>query len=221
MTLLINHEILNDLADSIRAKTNKAELIKGKNFSTEISAIPNYKTQLSQLANGTLTTLDSISCQSVVDNLCNSNKSLIFVNLPNATTIGQSAFAKCTALSSVKLPKVTQLKYYAFEDCSSLKVVDFSSAVTIGVEVFSGTALNTIILRSETVSPGGYYTFSGTPYANGEGYIYVPRALLEAYRTTATWSQHADKFRALEDYTVDGTITGELDESKVNPSVPM
>ena len=33
-----------------------------------------------------------------------------------------------------------------------------------------------------------------------EGYIYVPRALLESYKTTTNWSYYADSFRAIEDY---------------------
>ena len=55
----------------------------------------------------------------------------------------------------------------------------------------------------------------------GTGYIYVPKALLsdddatKDYRRATNWSTYADQFRALEDYTVDGTITGELDPSKI------
>lgn len=50
---------------------------------------------------------------------------------------------------------------------------------------------------------------------SGTGYIYVPRALVDTYKAATNWSTIADQFRALEDYTVDGTITGELDESKI------
>ena len=46
-------------------------------------------------------------------------------------------------------------------------------------------------------------------------YIYVPRALVNDYKAATTWAQYADKFRALEDYTVDGTTTGELDTTKI------
>lgn len=39
--------------------------------------------------------------------------------------------------------------------------------------------------------------------------------LVDTYKADTNWSTYAAQFRALEDYTVDGTITGELDESKI------
>ena len=39
--------------------------------------------------------------------------------------------------------------------------------------------------------------------------------LYEKYRNGTNWSTYAAQFRALEDYTVDGTITGELDPNKI------
>ena len=51
--------------------------------------------------------------------------------------------------------------------------------------------------------------------ANGKGYIYVPRAMVDTLKSATNWSTYATQIRALEDYTVDGTITGELDESKI------
>jgi hypothetical protein len=60
-------------------------------------------------------------------------------------------------------------------------------------------------------------TVNETYNPNGlkDGYIYVPRALVDTYKVATNWVTYADQFRALEDYTVDGTITGELDESKI------
>ena len=44
----------------------------------------------------------------------------------------------------------------------------------------------------------------------------MPRALIEEYKADANWSSfELIQFRALEDYTVDGTIMGELDETKI------
>jgi hypothetical protein len=39
--------------------------------------------------------------------------------------------------------------------------------------------------------------------------------LVDEYKAATNWSTYAGRIRALEDYTVDGTITGELDESKI------
>lgn len=52
-------------------------------------------------------------------------------------------------------------------------------------------------------------------FASGTGYIYVPAASVDVYKNVGGWKAYAAQFRALEDYTVDGTITGELDESKI------
>jgi hypothetical protein len=59
------------------------------------------------------------------------------------------------------------------------------------------------------------------PNGDKDGYFYVPRALLsdddakKDYRRATNWSNFATQFRALEDYTVDGTTTGELDPNKI------
>ena len=73
-----------------------------------------------------------------------------------------------------------------------------------------------MIIRSETICTlSNKNAFSGSSVASGTGYIYVPKDLVESYKTATNWSTYATQFRALEDYTVDGTITGELDESKI------
>ena len=61
----------------------------------------------------------------------------------------------------------------------------------------------------------GSNVFKNTPIASGTGYIYVPRALVDSYKVATNWATYAAQFRALEDYTVDGTVTGDLDESKI------
>jgi hypothetical protein len=58
-------------------------------------------------------------------------------------------------------------------------------------------------------------SFDSSSIAKGTGYVYVPRSLVDSYKSATNWSTYANQFRALEDYTVDGTITGELDESKI------
>ena len=68
----------------------------------------------------------------------------------------------------------------------------------------------------------GCHHFTGTveapynPTGAKDGYIYVPRNMVDTLKSATNWSTYADQIRALEDYTVDGTTTGELDESKVN-----
>ena len=134
------------------------------------------------------------------------NTSLKTVNLPKVEEVLGSVFSNCTALQSVDLPKATELGNYAFEKCYSLK---------------------TIILRSGTLCTAGTsilsnaYHFLGTtnatynPSGSKDGYIYVPSALINTYKAASNWSTYATQFRVLENYTVDGTTTGALDESKI------
>ena len=154
---------------------------------------------------------------------------LTSVNLPNVTTIYRGTFQECKALTSVNLPKVTSVNQSTFYDCHALKSVDLPVATTIGSQVFYNChVLTAIILRSETLCTlAGVDVFKfcyhilGTknstynPNGDKDGYFYVPRALVENYKAATNWSAYASQFRALEDYTVDGTITGALDKSKI------
>lgn len=133
----------------------------------------------------------------------------------NVTTLGGGAFT-FGQLVSVALPKITDLGYDVFRSCTPLTMADMPIVKRIYNSAFRYTNLTTLLLRADTVvTLNNTGTFGGTPLASGTGYIYVPRALVDSYKTATNWSTYAAQFRALEDYTVDGTTTGELDESKI------
>lgn len=76
--------------------------------------------------------------------------------------------------------------------------------------------LVTIILRGNAVCTLESTTaFTGAGLKTGTGYVYVPAALKAQYMQATNWSTYASQFRALEDYTVDGTIWGDLDPNKI------
>ena len=132
--------------------------------------------------------------------------------------VGKYAFYDCTSLTSVIFPSVTNIRIYAFHSCSNLLSVDLPSATSIANYAFYGcTALKALILRkSDAVCTLLHtYALNNSLIKSGTGYIYVPSALIETYKTASNWSTYAAKFRALEDYTVDGTITGDLDPNKI------
>lgn len=151
------------------------------------------------------------------------------VNIPNATIIRQNAFSGCIKLTQVKFPLVESVGYYSFGSCRVLEKVDLPSVTGITDSAFSNcSSLKTFILRSENiVKANGSNVFNNcchilgtvdlTYNPNGlkDGYIYVPRALIEDYKVATNWTTYESQFRALEDYTVDGTTTGALDESKI------
>ena len=111
---------------------------------------------------------------------------------------------------------ITTLATDCLRDQANITLLDFSALTSIPAGAFNGTSLTTLILRKTTIiNLTNKNALQYTPIANGTGYIYVPKALIEKYKTATNWSTYANQFRAIEDYTVDGTITGELDESKI------
>lgn len=128
---------------------------------------------------------------------CNALKE---VNLPNLTNITQ-AFNNCAALTKITLPKLKIISN-AFNHCAALQIAVFSEATQITASAFSNdTSLTAVILRnSQMVTLGNVNAFTNTPIANGTGYIYVPKALIEEYKVATNWVTFANQFRAIEDY---------------------
>lgn len=140
---------------------------------------------------------------------------LATVNFPLVRTIGTEAFRSCTSLTKAVFPLVTSIVSQTFY-ASGVEELDLPSVTSIANYALNQSDLATLILRSGTVcSLGGTKALSGTPIEEGTGYIYVPSALVDTYKAAENWSTYAAQFRALEDYTVDGTTTGALDESKI------
>lgn len=141
---------------------------------------------------------------------------LTSINFPKATSTGQETFRRCSALEHIHLPSVTTVKSNSFQYCTGILSIDLPAVQSFATKALEGcSALTALILRGETVPSLDVSTLTSTPIYNGTGYIYVPAALVEEYKAAATWSTYAAQIRALEDYTVDGTITGELDPNKI------
>lgn len=145
---------------------------------------------------------------------------LVSANLPKLEKFsfyGGNEFANCTNLTNVNVQSLVRVGGLAFSRCTSLTKLDLPKITTIGNNAFEYTqSLIALILRNENLCTIGTDAFKGTSaIGSGTGYIYVPAALIEDYKVAENWSTYAAQFRALEDYTVDGTTTGELDESKI------
>ena len=106
-----------------------------------------------------------------------------------------------------------------FVDTSTIiQTAALIGAVSIGSYAFRyDEELKSLILRNPNAvcTLSNKNAFNNSSILNGTGYIYVPSALIEQYKVATNWSTYASQFRALESYTVDGTITGELDEAKI------
>jgi len=140
------------------------------------------------------------------------------VDLPHTTSVGKNGFYGCTKLSFISLPSATTLGSSVFTYCSALTIADFPNvAIIVAFVFYRCSALKALILRkSDSICTlSSTNAFDDTPIKSGTGYIYVPASLIETYKTASQWSTFAAQFRALEDYTVDGTITGDLDPNKI------
>jgi hypothetical protein len=133
-------------------------------------------------------------------------------NAPNVASIGTYAFYECRNLKSLRFPKLTAIPANAFYRATSLTMADFASVTSIGGQAFAQcTSLKVLALRN----PDAVVTIQSNSLTSSFGQTLVPSALLSQYKSATNWSARATSIKALEDYTVDGTITGELDETKI------
>ena len=151
------------------------------------------------------------------------------VYTPSASIVNDYAFENCSSLVAISLPDLTNPGVGLFRYCMKLKRVDMGAATAIKGNTFANCYnLVSVIMRAETIATLastnafnqcyhilGKVNTTDNPDGLADGYIYVPRALVDTYKAATNWSTYASQFRALEDYTVDGTITGELDPTKI------
>ena len=102
--------------------------------------------------NGEVTTLPASKTR-FMESEYDGNQNLSFVYAPNVTTIGNSAFATCSSLTSVSLSSATTIGGEAFIDCDALTSVSLLAATNIGDSAFFYCpSLTTLDLSSFTVA---------------------------------------------------------------------
>lgn len=209
---LIQSETLTGIADAIRNKEGSSANIPVLEMAEKILAIEGggsgsidhsledgiIRRTLTSYSNDRITTIGAYAFANFA--------ALKSIDFPNVTSIKRNAFYTCNGLTSVVFPKVVDIGTSAFNNCSSLDIVDFHVLTTIAAQAFQySTGLYTVIIRSPNVPTlsniNAFYNMpvnvvsSGTP-----GYVYVPSALVDSYKSASNWSNYADKIRAIEDY---------------------
>ncbi len=153
---------------------------------------------------------------------------LVLTELPDGLTIIDTAvFQGCTNLALTKLPEgLTNLRTNAFLNCTNLaiteipeKITTFSSSVFQGcaslseitckgmISSFSSTLfkdctnLVKLVLPNITKVPSLQNTsvFTGTPIANGTGYIYVPDNFVEDFKVATNWSTYSNQIKPISE----------------------
>ena len=216
---IIKGETLTGIADAIREKTGVTGPVAVSDMAAQIEGIQaggGGDDVLDALIDRSITEISSSSATSIGDSAFQDCSSLTTADFPVATSIGSYAFQGCSSLTTANFPVATSIGSYAFYSCSAFTTADFPVATSIGSSAFrTCSKLKSLLLRGNNVCTLNKNVFVSTPISSGTGYIYVPSALIEQYKTTHNWSTYASQFRALEDYTVDGTIPGELDPAKI------
>ena len=184
---LTNTTDLTAVADAIRAKGGiSGPLVYPDGFVTAIQAIE---------------TGGGSGSDELVNSLIDRTISGAYVN-NTVTMIGRYGLAGCTKLTSVVLPAVAATDGNSMIDCSALTKADFSNLQNIRYSTFySNKKLVTLIIRTQVVAKlENTSAFKATPIASGTGYVYVPSALVNSYKSATNWSTYADQIRAIEDY---------------------
>jgi hypothetical protein len=178
------------------------------------------------LIEGTITEAKYETVKTVRNYAFSSCTSLTSVDLPQAATFGNYAFSGCTSLTSVDLPQATTFGSSAFQGCTSLTSVDLPQATTFGSSAFQGCKQITRITLPKVQKINGQNfcyncsaltafvienteqvcsltstsnCFANTPIRSGTGYIYVPDALVDSYKTATNWVTFADQIKPLSE----------------------
>lgn len=166
-----------------------------------------------------ITQLDLPQCKTIGTGSFNNCTKIAKLYLPKCQTIGNSCLASIL-ITELILPECTSIGNSSLSGLKNCTYVDLPKCKSLANYALRNSAnLATLILRSETMCTLSNYALNSTQIWNGTGHVYVPRALMANYQAATNWKTIHGKnnatFRALEDYTVDGTITGELDENKI------
>ena len=151
------------------------------------------------------------------------------LNLENVEFMGYM-FDGCTSLETLRLERYINTEY-TVNGCYNLKKLDINSFEMdcLDYDFSDCYSLKALIIREFKVDPvdlygeevfSGCYHFFGTvnstynPEGLKDGYIYIPRENIEAFQESSFFTEYNIQVRALEDYTLDGTTTGEFDDAK-------
>ena len=135
------------------------------------------------------------------------------------TKIGENAFYGCKSLTTVESPSTLEVGDAAFYGCTELVMVDLANAIRFSsvATLYNDQKFKALILRSETMVElmTGQYNTNNLFQNLNKARAYVPSSLVDSYKSDANWSKWASCVLVLEDITVDGTITGAIDLTKL------
>lgn len=206
--------------DSTKATVNCKGKLLEDNIVIDASGINEKDSDtLVQLVEGTLTEIYNDKITKLRLNAFVYLTTLVSVDFPNVTSSSNSVFIGAKSLKKANLPKLATLTTNIFRE-TGLEYFDGVQVSKIQQFAFqNASTLSRLFLRKADAicTLDNVNAFEGTPFVKTFGYAYVPRALIETYMSATNWyGLYNIIWEAIEDYTVDGTITGEIDWKLVN-----
>lgn len=218
---------LTSVADAIRAKGGTSESMEFPDgFVTAVEGIQAGGDTSTEdgLVTGDTKSYVNDRVTTVGSTMFYYNSTLTSIELPNVTTINHSAFRDATKAEKIYIPKVAVLTQSSLRNTKALTWFDSTHLEAISNYALQSSAIKILILRNaeKVCSMSEVAAFNGTVFASGNtgGVLLIPSALVESYQTATNWATlyayGTNRFLALEDYTVDGTTTGDIDWDAVN-----
>jgi hypothetical protein len=225
---LVDDAKLTAIGNSIRSKGGTSALLTLDQMPQAIASLPSggADTLNTMLANNLTEFESATGVTSLQQYLFYNKTSLETVSLPNVTALEQYCLYRCTGLTSLSVPNVQSVATFALaqcsgltsltlpgltgavashaiRDCANLARVDMYAPTQLGGNAFAlDTALLVLIIRRTdaitTLQNSG--VFANSAIVKGEGYVYVPSALVDTYKAATNWTAIASKIRAIEDY---------------------
>lgn len=195
------------ITDELTINVNIPDMQKGSNKSEHwlcgVSATKvTYGERVTEINNMAISDMETVTTITIGEsvehigegafNKCTALTSVTFEG--NAVeSIDKHAFNECTALTNIVLPDgLKSIGSCAFQDASSLESVTIPASVTsIGSYTFNNcTAIEAIECKSTTPPTLGEYALQWS--ASPKYTIYVPTAAVDAYLKAPEWSKYAN-----------------------------
>lgn len=130
---------------------------------------------------------------------------LALTKLPeNLTLLFTNCFLNCTNLAITEIPeKITTFSSSVFQGCASLSEITCKGMISSFPSTLFKDCTNLVklVLPNITKVPSLQTTtvFTGTPIANGTGYIYVPDNFVEDFKVATNWSTYSNQIKPISE----------------------
>lgn len=209
---------------------NWADVMRGDStslYDNSVTELPDYR--LGGYSSGTW--IEEVSFPEIIrigSHAFTSQTKVEHILMPKLTHLGVfNVFYGCSALIELVLPNLVggiggnpaNAFSKTFMGATAIKKIDlgkYSNTTPIQLSTDfcrNCSGLQALILRWNSVIPANTAMsniFSGSGIASGTGYIYVPSSLVASYQAANYWSAYSAKIRAIESYSTDGTVDGDI-----------